>query len=309
MTKREFNYMSTDLKTWLHGAAWIPDGEPKAIVQLSHGVTEHILRYDALGTWLAQRGYLVLGNDLIGHGKSTGKDKARLYFGPAGSWDFVVRDAKLLYDMTREAHPDVPYVALGHSLGSFVVRSWLIRWPDTLQGAVLTGTGGQSGMSMRIARASANAAAKREGEDHPSQQIRALMFGTYNKMFAPNRTTADWLCANMEAVDSYLADPLCSQDVTPGLFREMLSGMEFAGKAANLKQMDKNCPVLFASGKDDPVGGLGKGVVKAAESFRKAGMRDVELKLYPGMRHNLLEETDRDTVFADVEAWLNSRIG
>lgn len=304
VNREEFHYMSTDRKTWLHGVAWVPGDSPRAILHIVHGVTEHILRYDALATRLAGEGYLVLGVDLIGHGTSEAKDQARLYFGPAGSWDYVVRDQKLLHDMTAEKYPGVPYCALGHSLGSFVVRSWLIRWPESLQAAVLTGTGQQSGLSVRMGLAAAKGAARREGEDQPSQQVRALLFGNYNRMFAPNRTPVDWLCANMAAVDSYLSDPLCSLDVTPGLFRELMSGMQFASKKANLQQMDKTCPVLFLSGKDDPVGELGKGVEKAAAAFRKAGMQDVTVHLYPGMRHNIFEETGSDTVVADLLEWL-----
>ena len=308
MVRNEFTFPSADGKTAIHAAEWLPETAPRAVLVLSHGVSEHILRYEPFAAFLPERGFAVCGHDHLGHGTSVAEGAPRLYFGPRGSWDDVVRDLYARRELAGKRFPGVPVFLLGHSMGSFLARTYLIRYPGTVAGAILMGTGQMVPAVLAAARVLAAEEARRVGEDHASPLVTKLAFETYNRRFAPNRTAFDWLAANEESVDRYMADPLCGGDTTTGLFREMLSGIAYVAKGENLRKMNLNTPVLFISGEDDPVGDMGKGVRRAYAAFRRAGVRDAELKLYPGLRHEILNEADRETVYRDILDWLESRL-
>ena len=308
MVRNEFTFPSADGRTAIHAAEWLPETAPRAVLVLSHGVSEHILRYEPFAAFLTEHGFAVCGHDHLGHGLSVAEGAPRLYFGPRGSWDYVVRDLYARRELAGKRFPGAPVFLLGHSMGSFLARTYLIRYPGTVAGAILMGTGQMVPAVLAAARVLAAEEARRVGEDHASPLVTKLAFETYNRRFAPNRTAFDWLAANEESVDRYIADPLCGGDTTTGLFREMLSGIAYVAKGENLRKMNLNTPVLFISGEDDPVGDMGKGVRRAYAAFRRAGVRDAELKLYPGLRHEILNEADRETVYRDILDWLESRL-
>ena len=305
---REFTFLSADGKTAIHAAEWMPEGTPRAVLQIVHGVSEHTLRYAPFAEYLTAHGFAVVGHDHLGHGTTVAPGAPRLYFGPTGSWDWVVQDVETLRKLSRERFPELPYFLLGHSMGSFLARTHLIRHPGVTDGAVIMGTGQMAPLLIKGGRAVAAIESLRVGEEHGSPLVQALSFKTYNKIFAPNRTGFDWLSVNEENVDSYISHPLCGGNPSIGLFREMLWGMGFIAKPEQLKRMDVTTPILFISGGMDPVGDLGKGVERAYESFRAAGVQDVSLKLYPGLRHEILNETERETVYEDVRLWLESKL-
>lgn len=308
MVRNEFTFLSADGKTPIHAVEWLPEGQVQAVLQISHGVSEYILRYESFAEYLTVRGFAVVGHDHLGHGQSVAEGSARLYFGPRGSWNWVVDDIDRRRNLAKGKFPQVPYFLLGHSMGSFLARTYLIRYPGAVDAAVIMGTGQMSPAIIAGGKAVAVEEARRVGEDRTSPLVDKLAFGAYNKRFAPNRTGFDWLSLNQDNVDRYIADPLCGGNATIGLFREMLGGLSFIAKPENLKRMNLNIPVLFISGEMDPVGDCGKGVKRAYEGFRKAGVRDVSLKLYPELRHEILNETCRETVYADILQWLESRI-
>lgn len=306
--RQEFTYLSADGKTPIHAVTWYPKETPRAVVQIAHGVAEYALRYDAFARYLTARGFLVTANDHIGHGYSLADDAPYLYFGGKGSWNYVVDDIYALRCRTGDAYPTLPYFLMGHSMGSFLTRTYLIRYPGTLTGAVIMGTGQNSDALIIGGRALATALAKKVGRENPSDVVEMLAFGTYNRTFAPNRTAYDWLSVNVENVDRYIADPLCGGMASTGLFLEMLDGMAFIKRRRNLRHMNMDTPVLFISGDHDPVGNMGKGVREAYESFRRAGVRDAELKLYEGLRHEILNEDCREAVSADIYDWLTRHL-
>ena len=308
MVRNEFTFPSADGKTAIHAAEWLPETAPRAVLVLSHGVSEHILRYEPFAAFLTERGFAVCGHDHLGHGTSVAEGAPRLYFGPRGSWDDVVRDLYARRELAGKRFPGVPVFLLGHSMGSFLARTYLIRYPGTVAGAVLMGTGQMVPAVLAAARVLAAAEARRVGEDHASPLVTKLAFETYNRRFAPNRTAYDWLSVSTANVDAYLADPFCGGDPTIGLFREMLRGIADIEKQENLKRMNRNTPILFLSGQDDPVGDMGRGVRRAYRSFRRSGVRDVEMKLYPGARHEILNEACGETVCADVCRWLEAHL-
>ena len=306
---QEFTFLSSDGRTQLHGAQWTPaDREPIAVLQIAHGVAEHILRYDDFARYLNDRGILVAGHDHLGHGKSLPEGGTPVYFGDGSTWETVVDDIHLLHDRLREQYPDLPILLMGHSMGSFLSRSYLIRYPGTVDAAIIMGTGHQSPAIVAGGRAIAKAAGKRHGFQAHSPRVEALAFGAYNKAFAPNRTEVDWLSVSDNNVDAYIADPLCGQKASIGLFYEMLGGIRFISTPKNIASMNRNTPILFISGDKDPVGEMGKGVKRAYEAFRRAGMRDVELKLYKGLRHEILNEDCRAVVYNDLWSWIEKHL-
>ena len=239
---QEFTFLSSDGRTQLHGAQWTPaDREPIAVLQIAHGVAEHILRYDDFARYLNDRGILVAGHDHLGHGKSLPEGGTPVYFGDGSTWETVVDDIHLLHDRLREQYPRLPILLMGHSMGSFLSRSYLIRYPGTVDAAIIMGTGHQSPAIVAGGRAIAKAAGKRHGFKAHSPRVEALAFGAYNKAFAPNRTEVDWLSASDNNVDAYIADPLCGQKASIGLFYEMLGGIRFISAMGAGNKLDPSC--------------------------------------------------------------------
>jgi alpha-beta hydrolase superfamily lysophospholipase len=271
-------------------------------------VAEYILRYEPLAEYLTARGFAVVGHDHLGHGGSVTDGAARLYFGPKGSWNWVTADLYARRNLAKKKFPGVPYFLLGHSMGSFLARTYLIQYPGTVDGAILMGTGQMSPALIAAGRAVAAEESARLGEDQASPVVEKLAFGAYNKRFAPNRTASDWLSASTDNVDRYLEDPLCGGTPTSGLFREILGGIRFIERTENLKKMNLNTPILFISGAMDPVGDCGKGVEKAFRSFQKAGVRDVTIQLYPALRHEILCEDSKEQVYEDLYRWMTDQI-
>ena len=307
MVKNEFFYPSADGKTQIHGVEWLPDGEVLAVLQIMHGVAEYILRYEAFAQYLTEQGFAVVGHDHIGHGQSVANGAQPLYFGPKGSWNWVVQDVHCLRQRMGQKYSGKPYFMLGHSMGSFVLRTYLICHPGSVDAAVIMGTGQQSAQMTGSGQKLAQILGVCGAEDRPNDLVSKLVFGPYNKQFAPNRTQFDWLSANPENVDRYIADPLCGGKPSLGLFREMMWGLSFIREPENLQKMDVNTPILFIAGEKDPVGSNGRGVTRAYESFRKAGVLDVSLLLYPEMRHEILNEVDRSKVYLDIYEWLATK--
>lgn len=297
---REFELPSPGGGT-LHCGLWASKTpQPAAIVQLVHGIAEHIRRYDEFGCFLSEHGFLLVADDHMGHGKSAGDTPG---FFPSG-WTGAVDDEKALMDRVREEYPQTPYFFLGHSMGSFLTRTFLYRHADAgLKGVILSGTGWLSALTLRMGLRLCAREEKKYGERGVSDALNKVVFGSYNRHFRPNRTENDWICSDPAVVDAYNADPLCGFPATVGLARDMLQGITMNQSKKNLERMPKNLPVLFFSGRSDPVGGMGKGVERTARAFRQAGIREIECRFYPG-RHEMLNEPNREIVFDDVLCWL-----
>lgn len=308
MNKREFYYPSSDGKTGIHAVEWSPDESPEAILQIAHGVTEYILRYEEFAEYLTNKGILVVGNDHIGHGTSIAENAKPMYFGPEGSFKYAVDDVNTLYKTTKEKYENIPYIILGFSLGSFIVRRFLIDYPDTVDGAILVGTGQIAPIKIKIAKFIAKSEAKKHGDDNPTPMIKSLSFDNYNKLFKPNRTDYDWLCLSKTSLDKYIRDKNRGKELSAGLFREMLSGMEYTGNLENIKKMNKDIPIIFLSGEMDPVGEKGKSVKKAYSDFKKVGIEDVDMKLYKDLRHDILHEDNCVEIYNDIYNFIKEKV-
>ena len=301
---KEFRYLSNDKRTELYARGFLPDGEMKGIVQIVHGVAEYSNRYDEFMKFLAEKGYGAFADDHLGHGQSVKEEEDRGFFAESDGWNIVVKDLKSLHEKIKEEYPDKPMFLLGHSMGSFLSRTYIIDYPNDHKGVILSGTGQQSGLIVSVGKILAEKECKKHGARYQSQKLQKTAFGSYNKLFKPQRTEFDWLSRNEENVDAYIADPLCGAVSSAGLFRDMMGGLKYISKLTNLMQMNKKMPVLFISGKLDPVGDYGKGVLNAAFKFKTAGMKDVKVELYEDDRHEILNEVDKEKVYKDVINWI-----
>ena len=289
----------------IHCCKWTPEGAPKAIVQIVHGIAEHILRYDHFATFLTQHGYLVVAEDHMGHGGTLARGDVQGYFD--GGWLCAVENVKRLHDRTVEEHPCLPYYFLGHSMGSFLLRTYLYTYPADLDAAIISGTGWEKPATIKAGLLLCKIEEKRLGETKSSPMLNSLVFGGYNKVFKPNRTPNDWICSDEQVVDKYQADPLCGFDATIGLARDMLTGIRMNEETTNLMKMNKSLPVLFVSGAKDPVGGMSKGVLACIDAFKRSGIRNVTIHIYPEGRHEMLNEVNRDEVYNDILTWLDGQ--
>jgi len=291
----------------IHGCRWSPEGQPRAVVQIVHGIAEFVERYDAFARYLNHRGFLVVAEDHMGHGQSINGDGIQGYF--HGGWFTAVEDTMQLMRDTQKEYPDIPYILFGHSMGSFMARTILCRYPDCgLAAAVICGTGWQPAFALPGLIKVIDGICKKTGETNPSEKLQGMVFGGYNKKVEHPRTPFDWLTRDAKIVDEYIAHPLCGFTASAGLLRDMLQGMYYIARRVNLKKMNKDLPVFFIAGGDDPVGTYGKGVGKCAGEFRRCGMTDVSERIYPLCRHEILNELNREEIFADVAKWIEEKI-
>lgn len=291
----------------IHACRWAPEGKPRAVVQILHGIAEHVERYDAFAEFLNRNGILVVAEDHMGHGKSIGNKGIRGYF--HGGWFSAIEDSVKLLKMTAEEFPDVPYILFGHSMGSFMARTILAKNPELpLTGAIICGTGWQPAALLKVAGPLCKTICKFTDETKPNEFLDGVIFGSYNKKVEHPRTNKDWLTRDAKIVDAYIADPLCGFVASAGLLRDMLLGITYIQKAESIAAMKKTLPCLFIAGGDDPVGNYGKGVEESAQAFRNAGMEQVSCKIYPLCRHEILNEINRDEAFTDVLEWILKQI-
>lgn len=281
----------------IHAAVWEPEGDVKGIVQIVHGIAEHVDRYEELAAFLNDRGYLVAAEDHMGHGRSAQTTEVGVFH---GGWHSVVKDTAALNQQLRTAYPDVPYVLLGHSMGSFIART-LLTYPDVqLDACILSGTAWMPKPVIYAGKMISGLYAKRKGDSAKNQSLQNLMFSGYNKRIKDCRTPYDWLTTDATVVDKYIEDPMCGFLASAGLLRDMLTGLIYNQKRKNLLKMDKNLPVHFIAGTEDPVGDYGRGVSKAVKAFQKAGLHNVTCKLYEGKRHELHNEDIKEQVYSEI---------
>lgn len=305
---RDFYFSSSTGNDQIHARICKPDGEPKAIVQIAHGIAEYIERYDDFMSFLAENGFIAVGNDHLGHGKSFVNEGDMGYLADKDGWWHIVDDVEILRVLMNHKYPKLPQVIFGHSMGSFVARSHLIRYPGAFDAAIISGTGNQGKALVKGGLTMGNLVKAFNGAHHYSNFLNNLAFGTYNKIYENPRTDYDWLTRNEAIVDKYIADPLCGFVPSCGLFLDMMVGVDFITEKSNLKDMKKDVPVFFVSGTMDPVGERGKGVMKAYNNFKKAGMKDVEIRLYVDGRHEMLNEINNEEVYTDILKWLKRKI-
>jgi alpha-beta hydrolase superfamily lysophospholipase len=286
---------------------WLPDGKSdiKGVVQIAHGMAEHAERYKNFARALTKAGYSVYANDHRGHGKTAESLDNIGCFAPSNGWDLVVKDMYKLNSIITNSHPGLPIYLLGHSMGSLLSRSFIIRYGDSLSGVVLIGTSGDPGPLKYMGILIAKLEMKIKGKKAKSTLLDNLSFGSYNKAFAPNRTRFDWLSKDTSNVDKYMDDPFCGDIFSAGFFYDLLTGIKDIGNFSNIEKISKDLPILLLSGEDDPVGNKTSGVLQVYDLYKKAGIKDVDYKFYPGIRHEILNEINKEEVYRDIIEWLD----
>lgn len=300
--KQEFYYLSKDGKTQIHAVEWLPAGEVKGILQICHGMAEHIERYHEFAEFLAKQGFYVVGHDHLGHGLSVAESEKYGFFHETDGNAYVIADIHALRIKTEQKYPGIPYFLMGHSMGSFLLRQYLGLYSGGLSGAVIMGTGEQSNMILDVGKFICKILAKIKGWNYRSRLVHSMAVGGYEKKLG-----AGWISKNEENVKRYSDDPMCGFMFTVNAYYHMFSGMKKMNQQESEAKTLKSLPLLFVSGSEDPVGNCGKAVENVYQKYKKCGYQDVTLKLYEGDRHEILNEDDRKEVFQDIFAWLEIR--
>jgi len=306
--KQEFYFPSKDGLTQIHAIEWIPEKEVRGVLQIAHGMVEFIDRYDRFATFMASQGFYVVGNDHLGHGKSVTDETQLGYFAKHDGNFCVLGDMEQLRQDTQKKYPNVPYFLLGHSMGSFLARQFIEKYGEGLSGAIIMGTGYQPAATLDLAIGLTAVFQQARGGHYRSTTINNMALGSYNTAFEPGRTKNDWLTKDEAIVDAYEANPLNQFVFTVNGYNNMFRGMRFAQRQSNLDKIPKALPILVVSGQNDPVGEFGKGPKIVAETYRKTGIRDVTLKLFPDDRHEILNELDREEVYRYLLQWIEARM-
>lgn len=309
MQTTTISYPSHDNASTIRALVWEPndaarpDFSPRAVVQIVHGMSEHVERYAPFAEFLVGRGFVVCANDHVGHGKTAGeRDLGHMPL--ANGADVLVEDVHALREKVCERYPHARHVMFGHSMGSFVTRVYLTRHADGLSAAILCGTGQQPRIQTVAGRVITRLIAQIRGERHVSRFVDSLGAGAYGRAIKDARTDVDWISSDPDVVDEYIADPLCGQPFTVGAYATLASLVADATDARLARRVPKDLPLLFVAGAEDPVGDCGRGVARAVDEYRNAGVRLVEMGIYPGARHEILNEPCHEAVWHDVEEFL-----
>ncbi|MDO4547637.1 MAG: alpha/beta fold hydrolase [Clostridia bacterium] len=283
------------------------DVKPRAIFQITHGMAEHWMRYAPFAGFLAQRGYVVCGHDDLGHGQTSADEYPDGFFAPKDGDQHVVNDIHKMTSLAKESYPGLPLILFGHSMGSFFARWACELWHDEIYAAIYCGTGGANpaaaaGMALTALLSAIS------GPEHKSKLVDRLAFGAYQKRIPRPRTNFDWLSANEENVDKYIRDPKCGFLFSVGAFHDMMKVMRHVNSEQWSLSIRKDMPILIIAGEEDPVGNYGKGPREVAEGLKSREVHSVDIKLYPKMRHEILNEADRQTVWEDILLWCDKRI-
>lgn len=284
---------------------WLPDSAPRAVFQIAHGLAEHAARYGRLAQALTAQGFAVYANDHRGHGQ-TAPSGGHGFFAERDGWRKCVGDLWTLNRRIATDHPGLPIILLGHSMGSFMAQDFVADHSDAIAGLVLSGSNGPPPAIAGIGRIIARIERLRQGARGKSALLQAMMFGEFNKPFKPARTEFDWLSRDPAEVDAYVADPSCGFEFSNQLAVDLLDALGALLKPERLARIRKDLPVYIFSGSDDPVGA---NLPALAEAYREAGLTKVEMRIYPGARHETLNETNRDEVTADLAAWSETVVG
>lgn len=309
--KTEKTFASADGKTTIHAQCWTPDtGVPVAVLQISHGMVEYVDRYDAFARYMAEQGFLVVGHDHLGHGGSVTSQDSWGYFTEGDGSHILVEDLHTLRTLVQQEYPGLPYLMLGHSMGSFILRRYLMEHGDGLTAAVISGTGYKPELLADVFLAVCRVIAALRGWGCHSRLAKELFFsGAFHRFdMDGSRPEDSWLTNDAEIVRRYYAEPRCTFPFTVSGFYTITRLVKADQNPANIGKTPKELPLLFVSGDQDPVGDFGAGVRKVCELYRKAGQQKVKMLLYPGARHEVLNEVKRNEFWKDILDWCREQL-
>lgn len=277
---------------------------PRAIVQLAHGMAEHINRYDDFAEYLLERNIFVYGNDHRGHGKTGERQGLLGYFSDENGFTKTTNDLTVITDLIKQNYPDTPVFLIGHSMGSFLAREYIQQHSNKIDGVVLMGTSYRVIATSALARTIANALPAKE----ESQLMNNLAFNKYNAKIPHHKTTFDWLSRDEQVVEKYINDPFCGYVPTAGFFRDLMGGLIQIHLKEPNKSIRKDLPIFIVSGDADPVGAYGKGIFKVANHYNKIGIKSIKTMLFKNARHELLNEMNHQEIYSVIYRWINERL-
>lgn len=305
--KEEFHFLSSNKKSQVYALRWIPDHqEIRCIVQITHGMKEFLMRYEPFALFLNSQGIAVVGMDLLGHGNSASEGYG--FFHETNGNECLVHDIHQLYIQTKTLFPNVPYVLLGHSMGSFLTRQYLTLYGHELSGAVIMGTGHPSKGLLKIGRGLLNILVAFKGPKAYMPFLDRCLNKAFCHKISPVKSPADWICGDEDVVKAYLLDERCTFDFSLSSYRDLVQSIIAMQDKEKILQMPKDLPLLFVSGEQDAVGNYGKGVQKAYDFYQKLGMENLKIILYPKARHEILNEKNCQVVYQDILQWLLKEI-
>jgi alpha-beta hydrolase superfamily lysophospholipase len=330
MKESQITFSSHDGQSTIYALLWEPDGKadataaattaaattnatdttatnPRGIIQIMHGASEHCARYRHFASFLTDEGFVVCADDHIGHGQSAEGPEKLGHLPVKGGLDALVEDEHELREIVAARYPaDTPFVILGHSMGSFMARAYIARHGTGLAAAILSGTGQQAAGLSAFGNFAARLIARLKGPAHHSNFLHNLGMGALSQTIPEARTPFDWLSTDPAVVDAYIADEWCGMMFTVGGYATLTSLTADMVKPANAARVPKELPLLFIAGSEDPVGEKGAAVKKAAQMYRDANVSCVDVKIYEGLRHEILNEPMREVVYCDIVDWLEA---
>ena len=281
---------------------------PKAIVLITHGMSEHAARYNNFAEFLNTKDILVIASDLRGHGKTAGPIENVGHFATVDGWKKVVTDIITISESIKKEFPKLPLILLGHSMGSFIVRAVAFNKPSIGNAYIFSSTAGHPGLKGVAGEQVAKANMKLFGKRNRSKFLTNLAFGDYNKRYENARTIKDWLSKDEKIVDDYIADPYCMQIFSSQFYCDLLHGLLEVNNIHHIKKMDKNKAVLLFAGDMDPVGNYGEGPTEVYNKMKEVGIQNIELKIFKDGRHEMLNEINKDEVYNMIISWINKQI-
>ncbi|MBQ9759896.1 MAG: lysophospholipase [Clostridia bacterium] len=301
-----FSFPSSDQVTELAAYRFVPEN-PRAMVQISHGMCEYFGRYIPFAEYLAALGFLVFGHDHLGHGNTAKRAEDRGFTAEGGGANYLVEDVHNLSMHMKEQYPALPLVLFGHSMGSFIAREVTARYGEDYTAAIYCGTGGPEAPA-GLGRMLASLLMIIYGEHHRSPFLKRVSFMGYNKKFGKGCDVNAWLTRDTATVARYKDDELCSFVFTLRAYHDLFTLVQTVSKKDWATRLPKTLPLLVVSGEDDPVGGNGRGVRTVGERLKAAEIADLSVVLYPEMRHEILNEIDKETVWKEIAQWIEKRL-
>ncbi|MEY8337262.1 alpha/beta hydrolase [Lachnospiraceae bacterium 62-35] len=303
----EHSLLSSDGKSRLHVVIWKPLKEIRGVLQISHGMIEHIRRYDEFARYMTRHGIAVIGHDHLGHGKTSRKEDYGFFAEKSGDV-YMIRDIHRVRKAAERFFSGVPHILLGHSMGSYFLRKYLTIYGSGVDGAVIMGTGDQPLPILWVGKAAVGVIGRWKGWRHRSSFLHYMVLGDFDRKFKPIKTRDDWLSSDEKKVEEYVRDPMCNFLFTCQAYEDFFKTMLDLKRKFWLCRMPVDLPILLLSGKEDPVGARGRGVRRVYRKLCHLGIRDVSIHLYPNCRHELLNEKNREQVYHDILEWINQHI-
>lgn len=281
--------------------------ELKGVVQISHGMAETARRYKDFARELTRNGYIVYANDHRGHGKSADDIENQGYLGEGNAFPLLIDDMAQLSNQIKNKHPDLPLYLFSHSMGSFASQRYIMDYPNQLDGLILSGSNGKQGIILSLGKILSKIEVLFRGKKAKSRIMNKITFGHYNRQFEEESTGVEWLTRDREKQIDYLKNPYCGSIFPASFYATFLDSLQYVEDENNFHKIPKDLPIYILSGDQDPVGDFSKGVKKLRNRYQKQGVKDLEMKIYEGARHELLNEINREEVIADIIQWFEAR--